>query len=124
LLGLDGAVRIPDLGTFLVFHKKARTGVNPRTGKKMKIPASNVPRFKASRSLKQHEHTPPDRVKTRFSNLYKRLRHDFLEDFSRYRSLSSTLKHYGGVKSDAKMTPTTARRIRGIRSPVFSLKHR
>src|SRR5208283_2876281 len=59
------------------------------------------------------------RVKARFSNLYKRLRHDILEDLSHYRSLSSTLKHYGGVKSDANLTPTTARLIRGILHPFI-----
>ena len=61
-------------------------------------------------------------MKARFSNQHKRLRFDFLEDFSHYWSLSSTLKHYGGVKSDAKMTPTVARRICDVRPPVFSLK--
>jgi nucleoid DNA-binding protein len=48
----DGTIRISDLGTFRVLHLKARAGVNPRTQKKMKIPAMNVPRFSASKALK------------------------------------------------------------------------
>ena len=49
----DGKIRIADLGTFTVVHRKARNGVNPQTKKKIKIPAGNVPRFRASKSLKQ-----------------------------------------------------------------------
>jgi len=52
----DGKIRIPDLGTFIVVHRKARTGVNPQTRKKIKIAAVNVPRFRASKSLKQAVH--------------------------------------------------------------------
>ena len=48
-----GRIRVPELGTFVVAHRKARTGVDPRTRKKIKIPAANVPRFRASRALKQ-----------------------------------------------------------------------
>ncbi len=47
-----GKIRVPDLGTFVVLHRKARTGVNPQTKKQIKIPAGNVPRFRASKSLK------------------------------------------------------------------------
>ncbi len=49
----EGKIRIPELGTFLLVHRKARTGVNPQTRKQIKIPAGNVPRFRASKSLKQ-----------------------------------------------------------------------
>ena len=49
----DGKIRIADLGTFLVVHRKTRNGVNPQTKKKIKIAAGNVPRFRASKSLKQ-----------------------------------------------------------------------
>jgi DNA-binding protein HU-beta len=45
-------IRIPDLGTFKISKRKARTGVNPRTGEKMEIPASEVPGFTAAKSLK------------------------------------------------------------------------
>jgi len=51
-----GKIRVADLGTFVVVHRKARTGVNPQTRKKIKIPAGNVPRFRASKSLKQAVH--------------------------------------------------------------------
>ena len=51
-----GKIRIPDLGTFIVAHRKARTGVNPQTGKKIKIPARYAPRFKASKSLREAVH--------------------------------------------------------------------
>ena len=47
-----GTIRISDLGTFLVAHRKARTGVNPRNKKKIHIPATNVPRFRAAKSLR------------------------------------------------------------------------
>ncbi len=49
----DGKIRIAGLGTFVVVHRKARTGVNPQTKAKIKIPAGNVPRFRASTALKQ-----------------------------------------------------------------------
>ncbi len=49
----DGKIRIADLGTFSVTKRKARDGVNPRTGKKMRIPAMKVPRFSASKALKE-----------------------------------------------------------------------
>lgn len=40
-------------GTFEVRARAARTGINPRTKKKIKIPATKVPAFKAGRSLKE-----------------------------------------------------------------------
>jgi DNA-binding protein HU-beta len=49
----DSKIRIADLGTFSVTKRKARAGVNPRTGKKITIPAMKVPRFSASRALKE-----------------------------------------------------------------------
>jgi DNA-binding protein HU-beta len=49
----DGEIRISDLGTFKVTKRKARTGVNPQTKKKMKIPAMKVPAFRASKALKE-----------------------------------------------------------------------
>ena len=49
----DGKIRIADLGTFAVVHRKARNGVNPQTKKKIKIPAVKAPRFRAAKSLKQ-----------------------------------------------------------------------
>ncbi len=49
----DGSIRIADLGTFRISERKARTGVNPQNGKKMKIPAMKVPRFSAAKALKE-----------------------------------------------------------------------
>jgi DNA-binding protein HU-beta len=49
----EGSIRISDLGTFKVVQRKARTGVNPQTQKKIKIPATKVPRFTASKALKE-----------------------------------------------------------------------
>ncbi len=49
----SGKIRIADLGTFAVVHRKARAGVNPQTKTKIKIPAKNVPGFRASKALKQ-----------------------------------------------------------------------
>ena len=48
-----GSIRISDLGTFKVSQRKARAGVNPQTGQKIKIPATKVPRFSASKALKE-----------------------------------------------------------------------
>ena len=46
-------VTVTGFGTFRVSHRAARTGVNPRNPtQKIKIPAMNVPAFKAGKSLK------------------------------------------------------------------------
>jgi DNA-binding protein HU-beta len=47
-----GKIRISNLGTFKAVQRKAGAGVNPQTGKKIKIPAMKVPRFSASKALK------------------------------------------------------------------------
>jgi DNA-binding protein HU-beta len=39
-------------GTFSVAERAARTGQNPQTGKKIEIPASVAPKFKAGNTLK------------------------------------------------------------------------
>jgi DNA-binding protein HU-beta len=49
----EGKIRIADLGTFKVVKRKARTGVNPQTRKKIKIPAMKVPRFTPSLALRE-----------------------------------------------------------------------
>ena len=46
-------VSLVGFGTFSVSRRKAVTGRNPRTGEAIKIPASNVPRFKAGKGLKE-----------------------------------------------------------------------
>ncbi len=44
-------VELKGFGAFSVVATKARTGRNPRTGKKIDIPAGRRVRFKASKSL-------------------------------------------------------------------------
>ncbi len=45
-------ITITGFGTFSVSKRKARDGVNPRTGEKIKIAATKVPKFKAGKGLK------------------------------------------------------------------------
>lgn len=51
-LSNDDEVRLVGFGTFSVAKRKASTGRNPRTGEPMNIPASNQPKFKAGKGLK------------------------------------------------------------------------
>ncbi|MBV6632632.1 MAG: HU family DNA-binding protein [Alphaproteobacteria bacterium] len=46
-------VRLVGFGTFLVTKRAASEGRNPRTGETIKIPASNQPKFKAGKGLKE-----------------------------------------------------------------------
>ncbi|MGO9568201.1 MAG: HU family DNA-binding protein [Desulfomonilaceae bacterium] len=48
----DGQIRLDGLGTFRVMERKARTGVNPQTRAKIKIPATKAPAFRAAKALK------------------------------------------------------------------------
>ena len=45
-------VSFTGFGKFAASERKARTGVNPRTGEKVDIPAARVPRFSAGSQLK------------------------------------------------------------------------
>ena len=45
-------VRIIGFGTFLVTRRAASEGRNPRTGETIQIAASNQPKFKAGKGLK------------------------------------------------------------------------
>ena len=45
-------VRLVGFGTFSVASRKSSTGRNPRTGETMQIKASNQPKFKAGKGLK------------------------------------------------------------------------
>ena len=45
-------VSLVGFGTFSVKDRAARMGRNPRTGEQIQIPASRVPGFKASKTLK------------------------------------------------------------------------
>lgn len=46
------AVSLTGFGTFVVSHRAARTGRNPRTGASLRIPAMSVPRFRPGKALK------------------------------------------------------------------------
>jgi nucleoid DNA-binding protein len=48
----NGKVTLVGFGTFRTAHRKAKTGVNPKTGARISIPAKNVPVFKAGKALK------------------------------------------------------------------------
>ena len=48
----DGKVTLTGFGTFVVEKRKARTGRNPRTGDKIKIPASKAVKFRPGKILK------------------------------------------------------------------------
>ncbi|NCF78650.1 MAG: DNA-binding protein HU [Alphaproteobacteria bacterium] len=52
-LSNGGEVRLVGFGTFSVTHRKATTGRNPRTGESIQIKASNQPKFKAGKALKE-----------------------------------------------------------------------
>ena len=48
----DKTVALVGFGTFSVAKRAARTGVNPKTGEKIKIAASKTVKFKAGAGLK------------------------------------------------------------------------
>ena len=45
-------VKLIGFGTFTKSRRKARLGRNPQTGAEIKIPASNVPKFKPGKEFK------------------------------------------------------------------------
>ena len=45
-------ISIPGFGKFSVATRKARTGMNPQTKKKIKIPETKVPKFTSAEALK------------------------------------------------------------------------
>ena len=49
----SGSVSLVGFGTFSVSHRAARMGRNPATGESIQIKASNVPKFKAGKALKE-----------------------------------------------------------------------
>jgi len=51
-LSKSGKVTLTGFGTFDVGKRRSRVGVNPRTGKTISIPATKMPRFKPSRTLR------------------------------------------------------------------------
>ena len=52
-LANSGSVALVGFGTFSVSHRAARQGRNPATGESIRINASNVPKFKAGKALKE-----------------------------------------------------------------------
>ncbi len=46
-------VRLVGFGTFTVVHRKATTGRNPRNGEVINIKASNQPKFRPGKALKE-----------------------------------------------------------------------
>ncbi|TGY67040.1 HU family DNA-binding protein [Dubosiella muris] len=51
-LASDGQVDITGFGKFVIFDRKARKGINPVLKTAMDIPASKLPKFKPSSTLK------------------------------------------------------------------------
>ena len=49
----EGTVDISGFGKFYIFDRKSRMGINPITKEKMVIPASKLPKFKPSQTLKK-----------------------------------------------------------------------
>jgi DNA-binding protein HU-beta len=49
--GLD--VNLTGFGMFKISRRKARDGINPKTGQKMRIPASKSVGFKAGKTIKE-----------------------------------------------------------------------
>jgi len=52
-LKTKGKVTLVGFGTFAVAHRKAKIGVNPKTGSKITIEAKDVPVFKPGKALKE-----------------------------------------------------------------------
>lgn len=46
-------VAFTGFGAFVISHRKARQGVNPKTGEKIQIPAMKAPKFRAGKALKE-----------------------------------------------------------------------
>ncbi|MFW5735060.1 MAG: HU family DNA-binding protein [Oceanidesulfovibrio sp.] len=49
----DQGVRLPNVGTFSLTKRAARTGRNPQTGDTIRIPAKRVIRFNPAKNLKE-----------------------------------------------------------------------
>jgi DNA-binding protein HU-beta len=53
VLAREEKVTLVGFGTFQVMERRARTGVNPQTRKRLDIPAKKVVRFKAGKGLRE-----------------------------------------------------------------------
>lgn len=49
----DGEFVLPGFGKLVKAKRKARTGVNPATGEKIKIPAKTVVKFRVAKAIKE-----------------------------------------------------------------------
>ena len=49
----DGKVTLVGFGTFSIVKRKARKARNPQTGEPINVPEKFVPKFKASKALKE-----------------------------------------------------------------------
>jgi DNA-binding protein HU-beta len=49
----DERVRLPNIGSFSLSTRASRSGRNPQTGEKIKIPAKRVIKFNAAKGLKE-----------------------------------------------------------------------
>ena len=49
----DEKIQISGFGTYEVKAKEAREGINPKTGEKIKIPATRTPVFKFGKAYKE-----------------------------------------------------------------------
>ena len=47
-----GKVSLAGFGTYWLSHRPARTGINPATKERINLPATNVPRFKPGKRLR------------------------------------------------------------------------
>jgi DNA-binding protein HU-beta len=47
-------IRLSGFGTFTTAKRSARNGVNPQTGKSIRIPARTVPKFRPGKELKEY----------------------------------------------------------------------
>lgn len=52
-LANEGKVDISSFGKFEIFYRKERMGINPNTQEKIVVPASKLPKFKPSQTLKR-----------------------------------------------------------------------
>lgn len=52
-LSAGGTADIAGFGRFTLFHRKERMGINPNTGERLEIPASELPKFRPSATLKK-----------------------------------------------------------------------
>lgn len=52
-LAKGDSISLVGFGSFSVSHRKARQGRNPSTGETIQIKASNMPKFKAGKALKE-----------------------------------------------------------------------